>query len=58
MIINSSGIPNARSPESVAYHPVDKSEEVTIGISNGDKNPVMNIIPAVTNFLLGGRPSV
>jgi hypothetical protein len=37
---------------------VDKSDDVTIGISNGVKNPATKIIPAVTNFPFGGRLSV
>jgi hypothetical protein len=52
--MNNSGIPNASKPESAAFHPVDKSEEVTIGISNGDKNPAIKIIPAISNFLFDG----
>jgi hypothetical protein len=58
IIINNSGIPKASKPETAVFHPVDKSDDVTIGINSGDKNPVKKIIPAVISFPLGGRLSV
>jgi hypothetical protein len=58
IIINNSGIPKASNPVSVVFHPMDKLDDVTIGISKGDRNPATKIIPAVTNLPFGGRFSI